>query len=269
MLWNAMRLGLVAAVLPAGNAAAQLAEPKEVISNGGINHTLQAAPVMGQPFSAEQVQETARTLNDGTNISHFGHHAVMRDSVGRVRVEQPCGCRHGEIVTAVFVLDPVARTLTTWRTGGGSETVAVVKKLPETLMEPKPQPVRVAVPNPNRPNPDRPQPIVSSETLPVEYIENLPMTVTKTTTVVPAGRSGNDAPITRTHEVWTSTDLKLTFREQWVDPRAATRTVELAKFSRTEPDPALFRAPANYTVKDVKQAAKELADQLQQMGSNL
>ena len=45
--------GFVAAVLGGLFANAQdsvgLAAPKEVISNGGINHTLHAAPVTGQP----------------------------------------------------------------------------------------------------------------------------------------------------------------------------------------------------------------------------
>ena len=36
------------------------------------------------------------------------------------------------------------------------------------------------------------------------------MKVVKTTTIVPAGRSGNDAPITKMHELWTSAELKLT-----------------------------------------------------------
>lgn len=256
------RVGL-ASLLLAGMALAQTTattEPKEVIGNGGLNHMLHAAPVIGQPFSAEQVQKTDKRLEDGTSVKHFGHHAVARDSAGRVRVEQPCGCKEGEVVIEVYVLDPVAHTLTTWKTGPGTENVATVTRLPETLMEPRPQPVRVSPAEARRP-----QPIITSEELPGEIIDNLPMTVTKVTTIVPAGRSGNDAPITKTHQIWTSPDLKLTFRERWTDPRAAPRTVELAKFSRAEPDPKLFRVPSDYQVKDVKQMAKELADKLSQM----
>ncbi len=259
--------GAVVLTFAAGFAVAQenpgLSTPKEVVANGGLQHTLHAAPVVGQPFSAEQVQKRDKKLADGTNIEHFGHHFVARDSAGRVRVEQPCGCKEGEQVIAIYVLDPVAHTLTEWRTGGPSPKVAVVAKLPETLLEPKPQPVR-AVGNPNRP-----QPIISTETLPAEIIDGLPMTVTRTTTIVPAGRSGNDAAITKTHQVWTSPDLKLTFREVWVDPRAATKTVELSKFSRAEPDPALFRAPAGFQVKDAQQTLKEAAQKLNELQSTM
>jgi hypothetical protein len=71
------------------------------------------------------------------------------------------------------------------------------------------------------------------------------------TTIVPAGRSGNDRPITRTHTAWISDDLKLVMMEQWQDPRAALRTVGLAEFTRKEPDAALFRPPQGYTVETV------------------
>ena len=79
---------------------------------------------------------------------------------------------------------------------------------------------------------------------------------------MPAGRSGNDAPITKVHELWTSEELKLTFMEQWEDPRMGVRTVGLANLLRAEPDPALFRPPSGYQLKDAKEAAKERAEKL-------
>jgi hypothetical protein len=85
----------------------------------------------------------------------------------------------------------------------------------------------------------------------VTVIDSLPMKVTKTTTIVPAGRSGNDAPITKVHELWTSEDLKLTFMERWEDPRTGVRTVALVNFKRAEPDPGLFRVPNGYTAREV------------------
>jgi hypothetical protein len=238
--------------------AADSAEPQERITNGGVNHTINADPVRGQPFSAEQVAKEGRTLNDGVNITHFGHHFVSRDSSGRVRVEQPCGCdpAHEQLVE-VYIVDPVAHTLTTWRVGGNSPKIAMVSKLPEK----KPQ-VTQPVKPPVAANSGRPQPIITTEELPVTFIDNIPMKVTKTTTIVPAGRSGNDAPITKVHELWTSEDLKLTFMEQWEDPRTGVRTVALVNFKRAEPEPALFRVPAGYQLKDAKDMVKELANKL-------
>jgi hypothetical protein len=256
-----MLVGMVGFVLAAGSLWAQsgtAGEPKEAISNGGVNHTIHADPVTGRPFSAEQVMKKGRTLTDGVNITHFGHHFVARDSAGRVRVEQPCGCdpAHEQLIE-VYVVDPVAHTMTKWRLGGDSPKIAYVSKLPEAKSR-EVTPVRA----PEGAGSGRPQPIITTEELPVMMIDNLPMKVVKTTTIVPAGRSGNDAPITKVHELWTSEELKLTFMEQWEDPRMGVRTVGLANFSRAEPDPALFRPPAGYQLKDAKEAAKERAEKL-------
>jgi hypothetical protein len=256
-----MLVGVVGLGLAAGSLWAQSGttdEPKEVISNGGVNHTIHADPVTGQPFSAEQVMKKGRTLADGANITHFGHHFVARDSAGRVRVEQPCGCdpAHEQLIE-VYVVDPVAHTMTKWRLGGNSPKIAYVSKVPEE----KPRGV-AAVKSSGDAGSGRPQPIITTEELPVMMIDNLPMKVVKTTTIVPAGRSGNDAPITKVHELWTSEELKLTFMEQWEDPRTGVRTVGLANFKRAEPDPALFRPPAGYQLKDAKEAAKERAEKL-------
>ena len=244
----------VSAVAQSGPAGV----PNEVFSNGGVNHTIHADPVTGQPFSAEQVMKKGKTLANGTNVEHFGKHFVARDSAGRVRVEQPCGCdpAHEQLIE-VYVVDPVAHTMTKWRLGGNSPKIAYVSKLPEE----KPH-VTAQVKSPGGAGSGRPQPIITTEELPVTMLDNLPMKVTKTTTIVPAGRSGNDAPITKVHELWTSEELKLTFMEQWEDPRMGVRTVGLANFKRAEPDAALFRPPAGYQLKDAKEAAKEAVQKL-------
>jgi hypothetical protein len=260
--------GVICLATSAGFARAQAGaanQPKEVISNGGLNHTLQAAPVIGQPFSAVQVSQLVRKLADGTTIKNGPGpgHAVMRDASGRVRVEKRLTPSSGGNpgISMVFVLDPVGHTLTTWSTGGKGEQVAVVIHVPAD----KPQPVAASQPEPVRENPGRPQPIITTENLPQEMIEGVPVDVVKTTTIVPAGRSGNDAPITKTHEVWTSQDLKLVMKEQSTDPRTGELTIWLKSFSRAEPDPSMFRAPAGYTVKDLKQTMQEVAERLAQM----
>jgi hypothetical protein len=109
----------------------------------------------------------------------------------------------------------------------------------------------------------RPQPVITTEDLGVQTMQGLPVSDVKTTTVVPAGRSGNDAPITKTREVWTSQDLKLVMKEQWEDPRSGERTIELDDFSRAEPDAALFRAPKGYAVKSALESLKELEARLE------
>jgi hypothetical protein len=236
--------------------------PAEVIANGGLIHTLMAAPVTGQPYSAVQVRQIKKVLADGTTISHHGHHSVARDSSGRVRVERRMEeAQNGQPETVmVFVLDPVAQTMTIWTTGPKTTKAATLIRLPEKKGAGKP-----AATQQRTAEDSRPQPVVTTEDLAPDTLQGLPVTVRKVTTVVPAGRSGNDAPITKTHETWTSPDLKLVMKEQWEDPRSGVQTVELDQFSRAEPDAALFRAPAGYSVKDVRQTLKELQERLDQM----
>jgi len=261
---------LMVAAISGSPAIAQTAAgvPKEVISNGGLIHTLTAAPVLGQPYSAEQRQKMVQTLPDGSKVNKgSSHHAVLRDSAGRVRVEQVsvCKCKDTKTtVVTVFVLDPVAHTLTTWSTDG--DKVATQFKLPADTPA---QHEVVSLTDASGANSKRPQPIVTTENLGMETLQGVPVEAVKTTTIVPAGRSGNDADITKTHEVWTSQEMKLVLKEEWDDPRTGQRTVELANFSRAEPDAALFRTPADFKVKDLKQTIAELQQKLEEIQAKL
>jgi hypothetical protein len=248
---------MMTASLAVAQSGAAATGTNEVISNGSLMHTLMAAPVIGQPYSAVQVHRTVRKLADGTTISHEGHHGVARDAQGRVRVEMPMdeGRNGGPDTVMVFVLDPVAHTLTNWTTGPKANKTASVVKLPAERKS------RVAAQVPTSDS-TRPQPIVTTEDLGMQTVQGLAVSDVRTTTIVPAGRSGNDAPITKTQEVWTSPDLKLVMKEQWNDPRSGERTVELENFSQAEPDPALFHPPQGYEVKSALESLKELEQKL-------
>jgi len=57
--------------------------------------------------------------------------------------------------------------------------------------------------------------------------------------------------------------LKLVLLQKWTDPRTGIRTTQLADFSRTEPNAALFRPPAGYEVRTAEQTLRELAQKLE------
>ena len=215
--------------------------------------------------------KTGKTLQDGTNIEHFGHHAIYRDSEGRVRVEQPCGCApdHAQKVE-IYVMDPVTDTMTTWRQGGNEPKVAMVTKweakTPESVEE------RRSAAKQARPtvvNGARPQAVSTVSEEPMQEMNNVPVRVVKVTTVVPAGRSGNDRPITKTHMAWISDDLKLVMMERWADPRAALRTVGLAEFDRKEPDAALFHPPKGYAVKTVEETNEGMRNRVSEAAAKM
>jgi hypothetical protein len=236
-------------------STAAAGDHKAVISNGGLLHSLFAAPVTDHPYSAIQVHSTQRVLADGTKISHEGHHFVARDAQGRVHVEVRMGNgKDGEADPAmVFVLDPVAHTLMTWVSGPESSRQASV--LPLHAPSPGSQ---AAHPAGSHSEAGLPQPIVTVEDLGTDSLQGVPVSVQRTTTVVPAGRSGNDAPITKTDEMWLSRDMQLILKEQWTDPRTGVRTVELTHLSLDAPDPALFQPPRGYTIKTALESLQEV-----------
>lgn len=228
----------------------------EVVAAGGLPRDLMAAPVTAEPFSAIWTNEIVTTLADGTKITKHGHHFVARDAAGRERVEMRLSsAKDGKPEQKlVFVIDPVAHTLTTWAEGTTGPKVASVAK----MKEPKGV-VKSAATKPD----SGPQPQITTESLGSQVIDNVVASGEKTTTIVPIGRSGNDQPITKTHEVWTSEEMKLVLLQKWTDPRTGVRTTELAQFSREEPNAALFHPPAGYQIRTAEQTLRELADKLQ------
>lgn len=256
MRWCAIAVLAVLSVAGMAFAAADQPQTHEVIAAGGFPRDLMAAPVTAEPFSAVWTTEIVRTLADGSTVTRHAHHFVARDSAGRERLEMRLiPARDGKpAVKMVFVMDPVAHTLTTWAEGSptGKKT-AIVTRIKEPTGE-----VKIA-----RPKPDgRPQPQITHQDLGSQMIDSLPATGELTTTVVPVGRSGNNQPITKTYEVWTSDEMKLVLLQKWNDPRTGARTTQLADFSRAEPAPALFHPPAGYQMKTAEQTLRELADKL-------
>jgi hypothetical protein len=252
----AVVLGLVGVAAMAG--ASDQPSVHELVAAGGLPRDLMTAPVTGEPFSAMWVNEIVKTLADGTKITQHGHHFVARDSVGRERIEMRLGAaKDGKPEQKmVFVIDPLAHTLTTWAEGTTGPKVASVAKMKDSAG-------RVPTAAQPKENDSRPQPQVTTESIGSQVIDNVVATGERTTTIVPAGRSGNDEPITKTHEAWTSDELKLVLLQKWTDPRTGVRTTQLADFSRAEPNAALFRPPAGYEIRTAEQTLRELAQKLQ------
>jgi hypothetical protein len=107
-------------------------------------------------------------------------------------------------------------------------------------------PARGLTPTQNAP--DHPQ--TSTESLGSQTIEGVYVEGKKTTVTFPVGSMGNDRPLIRVMEYWTSPDLKLTVVSKNSDLRMGDSTMRLQNINRSEPDPALFRVPADYQIVD-------------------
>jgi hypothetical protein len=65
------------------------------------------------------------------------------------------------------------------------------------------------------------------------------------------GRIGNDAPLTRTNEVWSAIPpglQGLLVRQVVDDPQAGKMDMELVNLNQSEPDAAVFEPPAGYEI---------------------
>lgn len=211
------------------------------------------AVVGGAPYCAEVTSERFQTLADGTHITNKSHSTKeCRDSEGRTRSENsPSGAQVVEIHDPVsgfrYLLDVQNRIA--HRFAPPAEKTNSVASYVQTgranALAASPAPGRPVTP---AQPPDRPQ--SSTESLGTQVIEGILVEGQKTTTTIPTGMMGNDRPIVRVSESWFSPELKRTLLFKNSDPRMGESTMRLESIDRTEPDPALFRVPADYEVVD-------------------
>lgn len=232
--------------IEAGKALALLIAP--------VMNLIAEPVVTGEPYTATRVTTKVQKLQDGTTISHHGQRMMVRDNEGRVRQQRwlvdPTDTDTG--VKMVYIKDPVKKTLTMWTEGGKGAKVAVQIKLPEVKTTTKANDSETATNKNNR----------QVEELGQQSMQGILVTGERITHVIPAGRDGNDQPITTTNEKWTSPDLQLLVKEVYNDPRTGMTTIELQDISREDPPIARFMPPAGYAVKDNEQAMKDMQDRL-------
>jgi len=90
----------------------------------------------------------------------------------------------------------------------------------------------------------------TSESLPPKTIEGLYAEGTRSTRTTPAGYEGNDHDIVVVTENWYSPDIGIQLHRTIDDPRNGKTTVEVTDIQQTAPDPALFKLPDGYQIRD-------------------
>ena len=248
----------------------------------------QGRVIAGAPYSAERTHEYIQTLADGTHINQTIELVkVYRDSMGRTRVERPVfrgpigrSPNWLEYPTIVEINDPVAHVgyvfslqepvahrqelsadnpgaLSRRRAGsagivGRTSVVATAGDLDDTIPPTPPPSVRAAAPLAGKPQRvDGPEHLqISNEDLGTQTIEGVEVEGKRQTMTWPAEAIGNDRPISRTSETWTSPALQEVILRKSDDPRYGENTFKLININRSEPDSNLFEPPPGYTVKD-------------------
>ena len=248
-----------------GNVAFQTAGPASAIAFGAIGGT--GAAVKGAPYSATITNESVQTLADGTHIVQSSSGLTARDSQGRTRQDAPLpAIGNLSAVDAphlVFLQDPVAGisyTLnltdkTAWKNpmppGGTSvpsttETTSTFVMRPVSGLSPADLPPPPMVLQKRIAIEDDAQ--VNTENLGSQTMEGVQVTGVRTTQTIPAGKIGNDRPISIVTEVWTSPELKTIVLSKRNDPRMGEQTFKLTNIQRAEPDPSLFTVPSDFKI---------------------
>jgi hypothetical protein len=223
------------------------------------------AVVTGQPYSATEVSEHTQQLANGTNIHQKWNEArLYRDLQGRTRTERFTYAGALPVHTVepgrsiVRICDPVAGyvyVLDTKRRIGHRLKILTAAETSRrvrgegSLDTTRPAQRGAADPSLNE---SSSQPAIKQEALGKNVTEGVEVAVRQVTMTTPEGLDGNDQPLVRVCENQYSEELKLTILSKCSDPRAGDSATHLENLERTEPDPALFQVPADYTVVDDK-----------------
>jgi len=237
-----------------------------------------ARVIRGAPFSARARGEWVRLLADGTRIVQRSEVALWRDRDGRSRREfvaaSPEAAPPGERPpTAVVLYEPGAGTV--W-------IVEPAEKLARRIRVSIEGGVQAAAGEPRQAELIFPAPAVSlwmeqrfgagaaagfggafggarllrfgpeagPEDLGEQVIEGLKARGARYTEVIPAGRIGNDRPITILHERWMAPELGLVVAALTQDPLGGDVTYRLSEIRRGDPPAELFEVPSDYRIEE-------------------
>src|ERR1700743_963139 len=205
----------------------------------------------GLPFSADVIDETDRVLADGNHIHRETHGKIFRDSQGRTRLETEVDIGGSAPMTHVTISDPVEGLHMMLNLTNKTATVA---HFPQHLLSSGGS-EKISTPVRQAPTPQNSATVEKfhSSKGETKEIEGFTVKVTRNTRTIPAGAKGNDKPLVITNETWVSEDLAtvlLTIRE---DPESGKSVRKLVNIHTGDPDPLLFKVPADFTVKDISQ----------------
>ena len=243
--------------------------------------TASSEVVAGKPYSASITVEVHQPLVDGNSIAVEHHSRVYRDSQGRTRRDDELG-PVGAVQRSVLIADPVAGSSYTLNperrlaqrlpqaaprgpamafvqdlnagTGAPDGSTTFDVALPP-LAAREPPAVGAALETPANSTFSADTPIKlpfpgdpHSLSLGEKTIEGVRVTGTRTTVTIPTAAIGNRAPIAIVTEQWFSPELNVVMLSEHRDPRVGETRYRLHDIARSEPDAALFRVPADYTV---------------------
>jgi hypothetical protein len=212
-------------------------------------------PVTGIPFSSEQeTEETTKAIDGGRSVQKK-QARMCRDSAGRMRYETfaPAGGNPGQDTPEwIMIVDLKSETTCTLRP---STHIASCLTVPLPSMAPEPAPF----PPPEHPdNVDRyvtgiraSYAQTQSKDLGTKMMAGVPAKGERTTWSLPPGAQGIDRPAVESEEFWIATGLEIVMFSREANSQGSDKATRIVSLDRSEPDPALFQVPQDYTRRDV------------------
>jgi hypothetical protein len=190
-------------------------------------------PMPGAPLSVQQVEERKQFSSDGVVTNKIVTSQIYRDSAGRVRIEWCYEESSDCMPEIVYLLDPVAYSLTILLPRQKSA-------FRDTVPRTNPAGFQVALPAAGQPLPMRKW-ATQTQAIGVRLIQGLEIQGTRT-----IQRSDEQPSLIATWETWTSQALGLTLEVNANGP-TWEHTVKLRNLNLREPDHTLFAVPPGYT----------------------
>ncbi len=206
----------------------------------------------GIPLTADIVTTHVQNLSDGNKITNDETSHFYRDSEGRTRRENKLVLpgHGGDAPTMIMINDPVAHTRFVLNTVHKSADQVVVENGPpnaNVMFMKKRQDEQVVI---NKaPSNEQPE---NKEDLGTQSIEGVTARGTRTSHVIPAGKIGNEKPITVTTESWFSDEVGMEVLRVHKDPWSGEVTTKVTNIRRGEPEASLFTPPADYKVDNME-----------------
>jgi len=243
-----------------------------------------------QPYTAEFKITSAQTLANGTTITRETTEMDALDGQGRrLTMSSTPATETRPERSSYHVLDPVARTNTSWMVPGERATVTPIPPPVQggqagqvcwssSLAAGSGSSTVQAVTAPRVDVPGGPYGVVTGsvsgappptvettqvaapkdvrEDLGMQTFEGVQAKGTRTTHTTPIGAIGNDAPLVQTREIWRAVGYGLVVHEVTDDPQVGKRTREMTQFSNRAPYAGSFQPPEGYEI--VKQEMHEI-----------
>jgi hypothetical protein len=203
----------------------------------------QVGPRAGCPLSAVIENSRSQTLADGSHVQTKSKTLVYRDSVGRVRFdnyaptqESPSFIQIYDPVEGVqYFIQPQYAIASRSRWSGPPPSLKIGAQDQHTSAQASASP---------------PAPGPTIERLGPQRMQGILVTGQRITWTIPAGAEGNDRALTIVRETWISAAMGITLLGKKSDPRSGDDEKRMTNLQQAEPDIALFRVPADYTIKD-------------------